>query len=466
MKPNYTLNKGLWKHQALGVVLARERGHVFNMDMGTGKTLTTLGVAKEIGACRILNLCPKVALDVWPREIAKHVDGPMVGISMTGTRPLARRTKDAFQEIRRCEIHDRPYILSVNYEAFYREPLFKMLFEIPWDIIVCDESRKIKAPSGVQSKNVYALENLLGSRKRPLPLALDGTFLAHSMLDAFGQMRFVAPQVFGMSYFMFEKRYAIKGGFEQKQVVGFQNVEEFQERLRPWVYTVKSEEVQELPPVEDIPIVFDLDGATAKLYDQMDKEFCADVQGGMVTAKNAMVKVLRLQQITGGFLPGESESVQVGTDKLAALEELLDGIPPHEPVVIFTRFTPDLYACVGLLKNKRGTVAIVGDGNHESEQFMAGEHKNIVLNIKAGGMSIDLTRARYVIYYSIDPSLSAYMQSRKRSHRPGQERPVVNYHLVARGTVDQKIYRALARREEVIESVVEGIRRGTPDTLE
>jgi SNF2 family DNA or RNA helicase len=76
------------------------------------------------------------------------------------------------------------------------------------------------------------------------------------------------------------------------------------------------------------------------------------------------------------------------------------------------------------------------------------------VQIQAGEAGIDLTRARYGVYYSIDYNLGHYLQSRKRLHRPGAKWPVMFYHLMAADTIDQKVAGALERRQNLVESVL------------
>jgi SNF2 family DNA or RNA helicase len=80
------------------------------------------------------------------------------------------------------------------------------------------------------------------------------------------------------------------------------------------------------------------------------------------------------------------------------------------------------------------------------------------VQIKAGGVGVDLTRARYSIFYSTGFSLGDYDQAKARTHRPGQTRPVMHIHLVARGTVDVRVRRALEKRAQIVESILAEIR--------
>jgi SNF2 family DNA or RNA helicase len=81
------------------------------------------------------------------------------------------------------------------------------------------------------------------------------------------------------------------------------------------------------------------------------------------------------------------------------------------------------------------------------------------VQIQAGGLGVDLTRARYCVFLSLGFNLTEYEQALARVHRPGQLRPVHYYHLLANGTVDRAVYGALRKKQDVIQEVLEGLKR-------
>ena len=87
------------------------------------------------------------------------------------------------------------------------------------------------------------------------------------------------------------------------------------------------------------------------------------------------------------------------------------------------------------------------------EAWQQGGADILGVQIQAGGVGISLVRARYCIYYSVGFSLGDYEQSLARVHRPGQNQSVIYYHLVAGGTVDEKVYDALQKRRKVIDEI-------------
>ena len=206
----------------------------------------------------------------------------------------------------------------------------------------------------------------------------------------------------------------------------------------------------------------DLSPKAMRLYKELDAMFCAQVKGGEITASNALVKLLRLQQLTGGVAAVEEEDGtptlhRVDTSKEDALADLLQDLPAEEPVVVFARFLGDL-GTVHRAAERVGRESLELSGNRrELEAWQAGSAPILAVQIQSGGTGVDLTRAAYCCYLSTGFSLGDYEQSLARCHRPGQDRTVWYYHFVARDTVDEKVYGALRKRKNVVEAVLDGI---------
>ena len=187
----------------------------------------------------------------------------------------------------------------------------------------------------------------------------------------------------------------------------------------------------------------------------------------MVTAANAMVKLLRLQQVANGIAKTDDGVEQrIDNSKQKLLTDTLEDIGGDEPVVVFCRFHADLDAIhegcqalqTGLTEEDRAsghyqTLELSGRRD-ELKQWQDGVAQVLAVQLDSGGEGVDLTRARFSIFYSLSFSLGKYDQARSRTHRPGQTNPVEHIHLIARNTVDVKIMRALEKRAEIIESIL------------
>jgi SNF2 family DNA or RNA helicase len=140
------------------------------------------------------------------------------------------------------------------------------------------------------------------------------------------------------------------------------------------------------------------------------------------------------------------------------LRDVFEDIAPDEPLVVFCRFHKDLEA-VSRVADERGRRSLELSGRMDDlKRWQAGEAPVLAVQIDSGGVGIDLTRARYSIYYSLGFSLGSYEQSLARIHRPGQTRPVEYIHLLAEGTVDEKVMAALSQRANVVNAVLQQIK--------
>jgi SNF2 family DNA or RNA helicase len=248
------------------------------------------------------------------------------------------------------------------------------------------------------------------------------------------------------------------GGFQRKQVTGFQCLDELEALMRTITYRV-SKDVLDLPPQTHVTYHCELSGEAQRIYRDLEDDFVAEVRDGRITVSNAMVKLLRLQQVAGGWVKtddGQHHRVDSAKEKLLA--DTLEDIGSGEPVVVFCRFHADLDAVHEAAKSADFPSLELSGRRDELKRWQEGEAQVLAVQISAGGVGVDLTRARYSIYYSLSFSLGEYDQALSRVHRPGQTRPVEHIHLVVRNTVDTKIIRALEKRAEVVEAILAEIK--------
>lgn len=282
--------------------------------------------------------------------------------------------------------------------------------------------------------------------------------MPHGLTDVYAQMRWIDISLFGPSFSAFRTKYCVMGGFQRKQITGYQRLDEFEALMSKVTYRV-GKEVLDLPPETHVTYYCDLGPEGRRVYKDLDDDFVARVLDGTVTAANAMVKVLRLQQVANGVIKtDDGKEHRVDDSKMKLLADTLEDIGPDEPAVVFCRFHLDLDAVHEACRaNGFGSLELSGRRD-ELKAWQDGAAQVLAVQIQAGGIGVDLTRARYSLFYSLSYSLGEYDQALARVHRPGQTRPVEHIHLVARNTVDVKIMRALERRAEVVNSILAEIK--------
>jgi SNF2 family DNA or RNA helicase len=446
-----------WTHQCRAYGLSRAQdAFLLGLGMGTGKSKVAVAVVMNTGCQTTLILCPCSVRGVWRREFERHAGGPVDVLVLDGNESVKRKAEMAERFLTSCRIKSLPAVVVLNYEAAWRPEFAEFSLSRKWDCVILDESHRVGAHNTRIGKYVAKLGERAARR-----LCLSGTPLKQSPLDIFGQARFLDPGLFGTSWTQFSRRYAKHDNpMIPQQVTGYKNLDELQTKLGMICYRV-GKEVLDLPPFQHIerPIVL---GTTARRhYRNLEEEFITELESGVVTADNALVKLLRLQQATSGYLPVPDSHVteEIGTEKADALEDILDGLDAADlPVVVFCRFVHDL-ASVGAVANKLGLVYREVSGARKDltpNAEIIPDTQVLGVQIQSGGVGIDLSRACYAVYFSLGFSLAEYEQSLDRLHRPGQTRAVTYYHLVAQDTVDRRVYSALRARSDVIKAVLGG----------
>jgi SNF2 family DNA or RNA helicase len=421
------------------------------MDMGTGKTLVAINLILEQDPEMVLIVSPKTVMDVWVDEFRRHAPTypkVMTVLRKGSTKDKTKQCQEALEQARALGV---PLIVAVNYESVWRGTLGKWTLNQNWDIVIGDEGHRIKAPGGKASRFFARLASQSGVRG-----LLSGTPLPNNRLDAYGQFRFLDSQVFGTIFARFRARYAevvTYKGFPE--IVGWRNEEEFNRKLAALMYRVDSD-VLELPPLSHVRRTVRLPPKARKVYTDLEKKFVADVGEEQVTVANALVRLLRLQQVTSGQVTDDMGVMQVlHSEKEAMLYDIIEGIKPEDPVVVFCRFTADVEAVrrvAAKLGRQYGEVsgrATDLDGG----RIRAGDSV-LGVQIRSGGVGVNLSASRYAIFYSVGFGLADYLQALKRLHRGGQDHPVTYYHLVAVDSVDELVYTALSEKRKVVEEIL------------
>ena len=438
----------LWRHQLEAYYFAKDmHAALLAICMGGGKSLTAITLLMERQCKRVLIICPKSVLGVWRREFARHCTVPHSLLVLDGSQSNKRKAAMADQHIGLTAYNDRGMcVVAVNYETMWR-PAFKSLaIEGGFDAIIADECHRLKGRNSKVSKGAYDI-----GRGVPLKLGLTGTPMPHSPLDLFGQFRFLDAGIFGTSYHRFRSQFAITGHFGADHIVGFKNQDDLAARMKLLTYEVSAEDADlDLPEIQHHKRLVKLGAAARKSYNELEELMMTEVGDGIVTVANALVKFLRLQQITSGHMVDDDDVLHViGTEKQDLLAELIGDLPSDEPVVVFCRFKHDLEAVRQVaekLKRRHGEVS----GRHKDltpDAEMPDDVDILGVQIASGGVGINLARSAYGFFYSVGFSLGEYQQAVARLYRAEQRRPVNIYHLIAADTIDPKIYAALEKKK-------------------
>ncbi len=408
------------KSVGLGAVLAD--------DMGLGKTLQTICVLKG----RTLVVCPKSVVYNWADEIARF-------------RPSLRT---ATYHGPRRELDPNADVTLTTY-AVLRLDVDKLAAE-HWDAIVLDEAQAIKNSTSQTARAAFAL-------KGDFRVALSGTPVENRLEELWSVMHFANPGLLG-GRSDFQERYAepiANGNAEARATL--------RAKLRPFVLRrMKREVVPELPLRSDSVLHVELDEIERAVYDAVraatKKEVAEKLArgGGVLVALEALLR-LRQAACHSELVPGQHADTSSKVERLVeALEEaaadghkalvfsqwtrLLDLIEPHlhNAGIRFTRLD-------GSTRDRAGVVAT----------FQADAGPPVMLvSLKAGGTGLNLTAADHV--FLVDPWWNPAVedQAADRAHRIGQNRPVMVYRMVAKDTVEEKIFALQGRKRALADAAL------------
>jgi SNF2 family DNA or RNA helicase len=437
--------------------------------MGCGKSLTaiaTVGAGYRMGKIkRVLIVAPTSVCAVWPAEFKDYADFPYTVRMLLGDK--SKRLKE-LDDLEACPLNALK-VAVINYEATWREGVFERLLSYDADIIIADESQRIKTHDASQSKAMHQL----GDKAR-YKMILSGTPVQNEAIDIFSQYRFLDPSVFGTNFYAFRSRYAVMGGFNRKQIVQYRDLDELIRKEHSIAYRVTKAEALDLPEQTFETRTVELSKKERTIYDRLRRDSVAELEdGGIITATTVLTKLLRLQQFTGGFLvEDDSDKPQlVSRGKLDALEDILHDyvVEGKKKLVIFARFIPEVHEieklCSDILgKHDMKFVCIYGDIKKEVRGDVVAQFQNdpatmvFIGQIDTAGTGITLTAADTCVYYSVNFNYATYSQSLARIHRIGQKHPCTYIHLVTAKTVDETILAALSAKEDLAKTVVDSWR--------
>lgn len=427
------------------------------MEMGTGKTLTTIGIVGRAFLNRyiqrLLVVAPKSVVPVWLEELEKYAAFDYTAAVLEGSSNKKADT------LRHLKSETNLQVAVVNFESAWR--IEEELVKWQPDMIVADESSRIKNPTAKQAKAMHRL-----SKAAKYRLILTGTPIQNNPLDFYSQYKFLDESIFGPSYYAFRAKYAIMGGYGNHQITGYRNLPELVSKAHSIAFRVTKAEALDLPETVDETRYVELESAAVKIYENIEDESYTELLKGEVTARNVLTQLLRLQQVTGGFIrPDEGgPAQQVSEAKLRVLEEIVDEVMESgKKVVVFARFLPEIAAITGMLERKRiGFSYITGEVKDRGEAVRRfqeeGECRVFVAQLQTAGLGITLHAADTAVFYSLDFNMANYAQSKARIHRIGQRNTCTYIHLVVKGTVDEKVLKALERKEDLAKCLVDNWR--------
>lgn len=456
-----------WPHQATCTAYGlRVPYAMFDCAVGTGKSKVVIDIIENREDIRrVLIVGTKKSSSVWPGQFEQHSWSEFEPVMLTPPMTMDERAERLAEEL--AKPRRTPLIIVTNYSGLQpdfgtnkRENKFAtLIMNTEWDATFADESQNIKGWTSEISLQFDKLRRVSKYR-----YCLSGTPMPSGPLDVPGQLRFLDPGIFPTLAGV-KDSYVQYGGYMNMQVLGYKNMAEFSEKLgRVTVHVPAS--VLNLPePIRTfVPVT--LSKRARKVYDTIERDYAMDYGDGTATmTNNSLTKRLRLQQITSGLLVAEEldtgtrVETEIDEEKYETLLDLIDSLPPDEPLVVFGNFHHDLNMVKKAAERSKRTYMELSGRSDDLEAWKTATSGEILaVQIRSGGVGIDLTRAHIAVYVSINESWGDYTQSEGRLNRPGQKYTCVLYYLIAKNTVDVAVHAIVRNKKDMNAAIREYIK--------
>ena len=468
---HYKFKTKPFEHQLKALEMSWDKKvFAYFMEMGTGKSKVLIDNMSMLYDKGLINgaliIAPKGVYKNWfdseiPNHMANHVEKTMVLWESTSSKTKEKELNTLFKSS-----HDL-HILIMNVEALSTKrgkQFAEKFLNCHKTLMAIDESTTIKNPGAIRTKTIVDIGRNVSYKR-----ILTGSPVTKSPLDLFTQCAFLDPWLLDhQSFYSFKTRYAITkqinvSGRIIQLVVGYRNLPELSEKLKPFSYRVLKDDCLDLPPKTFMKRTIQLTDEQKKVYDQMKKLALAELNGKMITTVNVITQLMRLHQITCGHFKSDDGQIQ----KIASnrLNELMDVLSEMEgKAVIWAHYRYDIEVIVEAIKKEYGDKSVVtyyGDTSTDDRQKAIkliqdpkSEVRFIVGTPQTGGYGITLTGASTMIYYSNGYDLEKRQQSEARIDRIGQEKHMTYIDIIAEGTVDEKIVKALRTKVNIATEVM------------
>jgi len=443
-------------------------------DPGLGKTkvaidFTAIKMAKE-EAKRVIVVCPLSAIGVWEDEFP--LDCP--DEYLPTITPVVGDMDDRISILCQPRATEGKHVLIINYDSLRNDKILELLKDFNAQILIVDEMHYTKNHSAQRSRRVRELRQLA-----TFCLGLTGTPIPKNPLDLFGQFLIINEQIFGGdrgAYKRFRNRYAVMNYRFPSKVDKWLNIDELARKIHAWAYRAKDTECENLPEliVQDIPVYFG--SKSKKAYNQMATEMIVELENEeRITASMAAVKVMKLQQITGGFIMRKDEYLDeatgtvkannitfpVGTEKLDVCMDLVNRYVEYHKLIIGCRFVWEINQISEQLTKAGIKHAIIRGGVSADErtrikrEYQDDESLRLIIFQISAATAMTLTAGNIGILYSSTQKWDDYWQWLKRLHREGQTKPVYILRLIVKGSIDRQVVQSIHEKRDFTDCIID-----------
>ncbi|MGO0055757.1 SNF2-related protein [Streptococcus suis] len=425
------------------------------LDMGMGKTATTLSAVNELmfdrfEVTKVLVIAPlRVANTVWSDEIEQWAELRHLRYSKIVGTPKQRKValqKDA--DIYIVNRENLPWLVEQC------SPYFK------WDMVVIDELSSFKS---WQSKRFKAFMAMRPYMKRIV--GLTGTPSSNGLMDLFAEFKVIdGGERLGRFIGEFRSRYFEEGRRNGNIVYEYIPMDyaecQIQDKISDITISMKALDYLEMPELISTKKLVRMTDKEKEKYSQFKKEYVlSELDGLEVTAANAASLTNKLVQLSNGAVYSDDHTVvPLHEQKLDALEDILESAN-GEPVLVAYWFKHDLARIIGRLEKLKVKNRVLKT-EEDIREWNKGNVPVGLLHPAGAGHGLNLQKGGHnLVWFGLTWSLELYQQTNARLWRQGQEaETVVIQHIVTEGTIDEEILKALGNKDAQQERLIAAVK--------
>ena len=424
-----------------------EESAVF-LECGLGKSVITLTAIKNLMArgevSRVLVVAPlRVGKTTWPEEIGKwdHLGGLTyaVAIGSVAERLNALKSKADITIINRENVE---WLIDKSGMPF------------DYDMLVIDELSSFKS---FKAKRFKALLKVRPQITRVV--GLTGTPSSNGLMDLWAEFRLLDLGErlgryitrYRLAYFTPDKRNA-QVVFSYKPLPGAE--ERIYDKIDDITISMRASDYLKLPSLVMNTVVVEMGEKEKDIYDNLCDDMVVSLGESEIDAVNAASLSNKLLQMANGAVYGEEQSVHhIHDEKLNALEDLIESAN-GKPVLVAYWFKHDL----ARIKAKFPFVREIKT-DADIRAWNRGEVEVGVIHPASAGHGLNLqTGGSTLIWFGLTWSLELYQQTNARLYRQGQKNTVVIHHIVTKGTIDERVLKALEKKEKTQNSLIDAVK--------
>lgn len=399
----------LFEHQMKALKDTEHRNRVaYYLDMGLGKTFVASEKAQSFNENIIVIVCQKSKKEDWQEHYKKFYPQYNVIIYNKELDHIVSNT-----------------VLIINYDLIRLRPQFQQLRDFT---LILDESSYIKSEKSKRTKFILKM-------KPSNVILLSGTPTGGKYEELITQIKLLGWKIKKRDYWdRYIKYYEIDaGGYSIPIVTGYKNIDELKMQLRHHgAIFMKTEDVITLPET----IINEIKIKSTKSYKTFEKDRLIQIGEKELVGDNSLNQMMYLRQLAAQYNPNKVEKIK----------ELL--VSTEDRIIIFYNFKEEYRELKKICEKLDKSVSTVNGEIRDLKDYESLENTVVLIQYQAGAMGLNMQKSNKIIYFSLPLSSELFEQSKKRTHRLGQQRTCIYYYLITEKSIEEKILKTLKMRKD------------------